>query len=255
MTSIDEQLSVLTTMRNYLTEKNLLDDGSTPVIQQRKSGRTFEFSDHLRAFVYSLMSSENKWEARVKPHLKDIDEAFFDYNVNQICKNDSDFFENKLKKIGCAPPPVHKQMQALHKNINILQALEKKYGSLDKWTQSDDGYFVAKQIFDSSSDYKMTSVGVSLACEYLRNVGIDLLKPDTHIRRFLFWRDWISKPTEREAIDWANNLSNHSTWLLSEADSVIWSFCRNNNGNEICSKNAPKCNMCPVSKNCKHNNI
>ena len=33
--------------------------------------------------------------------------------------------------------------------------------------------------------YKLHQVGEALAWEYIRNVGIDGAKPDTHIRRFL----------------------------------------------------------------------
>ena len=42
-----------------------------------------------------------------------------------------------------------------------------------------------KQLSNPSSENKMQQMGIPLICEYLKNVGYDVGKPDRHIRRIL----------------------------------------------------------------------
>ena len=76
-------------------------------------------------------------------------------------------------------------MKALADNIRIFEQLEKEYGSMDAFITSDAPEVIVKKLSQSNSPYKLHQVGEALVWEYIRNVGIDGAKPDTHIRRFL----------------------------------------------------------------------
>ena len=76
-------------------------------------------------------------------------------------------------------------MLSLHENIRTFEKIEKEYGSFDSFVLSDTINNIAIQLSTSNSRYKLKQIGFALALEYLRNVGLDVGKPDLHIRRIL----------------------------------------------------------------------
>lgn len=97
-------------------------------------------------------------------------------------------------------------------------------------------------------------MGVPLVCEYLRNVGFNLIKPDRHTKRILGSGCLaIGNRVELqdfETLDIAKEMEKNSTYKQFEIDFLLWHFCAKNYG-EICIKNSPKCNICPISVYCK----
>lgn len=97
----------------------------------------------------------------------------------------------------------------------------------------------------------MKQVGYALAFEYLRNVGIDAAKPDTHIIRILSkerlgYSDGI--PTNEQAIEIMESISKETGLSISYLDALLWNFCATGFGN-ICTKE-PKCNLCILNPYC-----
>jgi hypothetical protein len=99
----------------------------------------------------------------------------------------------------------------------------------------------------------MKMLGEALAWEYLRNVGIDGAKPDTHLRRFLgadrMGTGKHSPATACEVNAQVAILSEQTGLSKAEIDNLIWSFCADGFG-EICTA-TPHCNSCPISDWCK----
>lgn len=135
-------------------------------------------------------------------------------------------------------------MTGLKYNILILERLEEEYESLDNFVMSDDPIKIAKKI--SKGEYKLKGVGLALACEYLKGVGIDVIKPDIHICRILgrFGYSKTEKATEKEAIAIIDDMSREYNMPKMEIDTILWQYC-GNGYLEICDSN-PKCHKCKI---------
>ena len=247
--------------------KNLLDDilksmqdnnykivelETTTAINERKNGKVFSFNEHVEALIWSLLSNQRPWKG-ISDNKNNIRKIFHDFDYKYILNTDPDIFTSRLKQIKCGNRAIKKQMQSLNYNINVLLKIEAKYGTIDNYISSDEPHIIAKQI--SSGCYKLKQIGFPLAMEYLRNVGIDTIKPDVHICRILgsdrLGFSNCSNAKEKEAVEIIKKLSNNSNLSLSEIDYILWQSCADGYA-EICTKN-PKCKLCRASSYCHYN--
>jgi hypothetical protein len=111
---------------------------------------------------------------------------------------------------------------------------------------------IVEKLSKGASFYKLKMLGEALAWEYLRNVGIDGAKPDTHLRRFLgadrMGTGDHSPATISEVNEQITILSNQTGMSKIEVDNLIWSFCADGSG-EICTA-TPHCQDCPIADYC-----
>ena len=99
--------------------------------------------------------------------------------------------------------------------------------------------------------YKLKQIGFALALEYLRNVGLDVGKPDLHIRRILSIKrlgySKYEEVKEKEAVKIIDDITRESENSPMYIDLILWSFCSN-----ICGE-TPKCDICKIRESCKFN--
>lgn len=237
-------------------------------IDKRKSGGTFSINDHIRAMVYSMLSSGASWKrledgmdmesGKIIP----IDKMFCDYEVNQVLQFTPEKITDLLKEHHFASQYTSKQMQALLEvNIPKLIAIEEQYSSIDTYYQTYIENDISlkslvKSLSDSKSNNKMQQMDVALNCEYLRNVGYDISKPDRHIRRIL-GRNILGCSEKEivpvyEAFDIISEIATDMNKSSAEVDYILWSYCADGYG-EICTKKNPKCSKCVASERCEKN--
>lgn len=215
-------------MRYYLVEHGMkYNETIDNKVTARKNGRTYVFSEHLQAMVYSLLSAQRPWVEIVK-HLDEIDGIFFDYDAKKILKQTDTYFVDRIREIKCGNRNIHDRMKYLPDNIATLRSIEKEYGSLDDFVISDSAHEIVKTLTDYKSKYKLRNMGEALCWEYLRNVGIDGTKPDVHLRRFL-GSERMEKnnhmiATVSEVVDTVRRLSKESGLSMAAIDNIIWSF-------------------------------
>lgn len=233
---------------------------------QQAAGRgEFSTIDHIRAMVYSMLSSGIVW-GRVSPHidkatkqLAPIDEIFFQYDPERLLQCDPEGLTGEIKQLHCASQCTMKQMKALiHTNIPKLVQLEKRYGSENAFYQK---YINEESTLKSlvkaqsceNSDYKLAQMGEVLVAEYLKNVGYDIAKPDRHIRRILGSKALGCSTHEVvpvfEAFDIVAALVQERNRPAAEVDYILWAYCANGYG-EICTVKNPKCGICVTHNNC-----
>ena len=142
-------------------------------------------------------------------------------------------------------------MLSLHENIRTFEKIEKEYGSFDSFVLSDTINNIAIQLSTSNSRYKLKQIGFALALEYLRNVGLDVGKPDLHIRRILSIKrlgySKYEEVKEKEAVKIIDDITRESENSPMYIDLILWSFCSN-----ICGE-SPKCDICNIRESCKFN--
>lgn len=239
-------------MRDYLVEHGMkYDETIDNKVTARKDGKTYGFSEHLQAMVYSLLSAQRPW-AEVVKHLDEIDDIFFGYDAERILEQTDTYFVDRIREIKCGNRNIHDQMKYLPDNIATLRSIEAEYSSLDAFLISAPAHEIVKILTNYKSKYKLRNMGEALCWEYLRNVGIDGAKPDVHLRRFLGSKRMGTgnheTATVSEVIDTVRRLSKESGLSMAVIDNIIWSFCSEQYG-EICGV-SPKCTECPVKPYC-----
>lgn len=248
----DADNKYLDIIRNFLESKGLGYNSSlTLEIEKRKNGKKYLIQDHIRGLIYSLLTNQTKWY-RVEPHLPEIDKLFYNYDPDSILSQEPKYFYEGLFNLKCGNMSTKAQMESLGYNIKIFQRIEREHGSIDSFITSETADKIVQKLSNSSSPYKMKMLGEALAWEYLRNVGVDGAKPDTHMRRFLgadrMGTGKNSPATFNEVNDQVKSLSEQTGMLKVEIDNLIWSFCADGFG-EICTA-TPQCKICPIRDCC-----
>lgn len=237
---------ILSEIETMLHERHISFDNLTHLewIQQRSEGKCFSMSEHIRALIYSQLSNNRPW-MQIEANIDRIDEIFFHYDKERILNTSSDYFVEEIQSIKCGNRGIRKQMDALHNNIHKFERIEQEFGSLDHFVTSGTPIEIA-DLLANSLKYKLSTLGLALAMEYLRNVGIDATKPDTHIRRVLGSKrlGYSQKEIagEIEVIEIIDTISSETGYLPSRIDAILWLFCSDDNG-MICTEN-PHCDQC-----------
>ncbi|MTI70051.1 MAG: hypothetical protein FH751_07350 [Firmicutes bacterium] len=219
-------------------------------IELRNRGKKFSFNEHLEGLIFSLLSNQRPWEP-IRKNKEKIKEIFYNFNKEKILNTDKEVFVEKLKEIKCGNRAIKKQMESLNYNIGVLNRIEKDFDSLDKFVTNLSPHNIAKELA-SGDKYKLKQIGYALAFEYLRNVGIDAVKPDTHIIRILSNKRLgysSSTPTPEEAVEILEYISRETGFSLSYIDALLWNFCASGYG-DICTKE-PKCKICKLDSYCE----
>ena len=222
-------------------------------MKERNNGKQFSLNDHVRALIYSLLSNQRRW-TDLEQKLKDVDDIFFNYDAEEIQKKPSEYFYQKITDIKAGNRQIKKQLEGLSYNIDIFKKIELEFGTIDKFVLDNNPTEVVKLISQSKSKYKLKQVGVALAWEYVRNVGVDGAKPDIHLRRFLgSGRMGISKKTvasEKEVSEQVEKMSADTGLSRTAIDAIIWQYCSKGNA-EICGE-TPQCGRCCCRDECKY---
>lgn len=109
----------------------------------------------------------------------------------------------------------------------------------------------------AAGPHKLYGIGPALAWEYLRNVGIDGVKPDIHVCRFLGANRMGESEQEQagvsEAVAIVRKMSEQLHLPMVEIASILWSYCASHYG-EICTA-TPHCDACVVRKFCTRKEV
>jgi len=235
-------------------------------IDRQRAGGTFSTGDHIRAMVYSMLSSGIVWD-RVASQINEatkrltaIDEIFLQYDPERLLRCEAEKLSDEVQKLRCASQYTAKQTQALiQDNIPKLLGFESQYGSVDAFYQkyiTGDSTLktLVKALSAPHSEHKLAQMGEALVAEYLKNVGYDIAKPDRHIRRIL-GANALGCSTHEiapifETFDIVAAIGKELDRPTAEVDYILWSYCANGYG-EICTAKNPKCDICVAEKCCR----
>lgn len=241
-------------IRDFLDSKGLRYESIiNNEIKERKEGKKYSIREHIRALVYAMLTNQTKWY-RIEPQLAKIDELFFNYNPAALKSTSGEYFANKLFELKCGNISTMSQMKALSHNINVLESIEREYGSVDKFVLSAPAYEIVQKLSSKDSGFKLKMLGEALTWEYLRNVGIDGAKPDVHLCRFFsgsrMGKGNHTPATPKEVYYSVLELSNITNLSMTEIDNYIWSYCADGYG-EVCTSE-PRCSICVVKQHCNY---
>ena len=245
-------VNILLKVKEYLKVTGIADiDGETTKMDLRKAGKEFSAAEHLQGMIYSFLSAQTVWD-NIEKNFKNIDELFFQYDLNKIKAQDYKYFVTGLQKIGCGSRLTNNQMKALPENIATIERIVREYGSMDNFVTSRPQWEIVKLLSTSGSKYKIKQFGPALTWEYLRNVGVDGAKPDVHMKRILgAGRLGVSEnivATDDEVLNAVEELSKKTGLWMAQIDYLFWAYCATDKG-EICTAH-PNCSHCVIKEYC-----
>ncbi|MGN0032107.1 MAG: hypothetical protein ACI37Q_09145 [Candidatus Gastranaerophilaceae bacterium] len=248
--------------KDYVQMFNILDEYLKDKVQEidltileavnaHKNGKNFSFEEHLKGFIYAQLSALVSWK-KIKDNQSKLDEIFCNFDRLQLKQKSAEDLINEITAIKCHNPYTTKnQMRSLKANIETFEKIEQDFGSLEKFITHSTPSNIIKLLADSNSTYKLKYAGVALVCEYLRNVGIDIIKPDVHIKRIASTErlNLVTTKNDYKIIDEFQKLAHEIGISQVKMDYLLWNYCSKGFA-EVCTA-TPKCNICVIKNYCK----
>ena len=237
---------------NYLKDRvQDIDISILEAVEARKNGKVFSFKEHLKGFIYAQLSALVSWK-RIKDSQQELNIVFCGFEKDKLKEKAPEKLIDEIRTLKCYSPYTTKnQINSLKANIETFEKIEQEYSSLDKFITHSTPSNIIKLLADSNSTYKLKYAGVAIICEYVRNVGIDIIKPDVHIKRIAA-ADRLKLVTAKsyyKIIEEFRKLSNEIGMSQVKMDYLLWNYCAKGYG-EICTA-TPKCDECVIKEYCK----
>lgn len=232
-------------------ERHIDELGQVAASKLRLSGKPFAFEQHLRGLILAQLSHQRPW-AGIQANLGALDKVFCDYDRSRLRAIDPKELQGRVQELRCGNRAIARQMAALAMNIETLESIESTHGSLDAFVVSASPDRIARKLSDPGP-YTIRQLGVALALEYLRNVGVRAVKPDVHIRRFLGPERLgltAKHPSEDEAYRALEAIAEATDLNATYLDNLLWIFCASKYG-AICGAR-PRCEVCHLSARCNY---
>ncbi len=139
--------------------------------EKRLHGQEFTLRDHIRGMVLAMLSNQRPWQP-IGMNLDYIDGLFHQYDPEYIITTDPEIFRAGIQEYALGNRNIAAQMRSLSENVQTMHRIIGNYGSMDAFVTHVAPFEVARIISDPASGYKLNRIGIALALEYLRNVGI-----------------------------------------------------------------------------------
>lgn len=248
--------------KDYIQMFNILEEYLKDIVQgidltileavnARKNDKIFSFEEHLRGFIYAQLSAMVSWK-KIKENQSRLDEIFCNFDRMQLKEKSAEDLINEITEIKCHNPYTTKnQMRSLKANIETFEKIEQEYGSLEIFITHSAPSNIIKLLADSNSTYKLKYAGIALVCEYIRNVGIDIIKPDVYIKRIASTErlNLITAKNDYKIIDEFQKLAEEIGISQVKMDYLLWNYCSKGYG-EVCTA-TPKCDECVIKEYCQ----
>ena len=210
--------------------------------QQNQSNLTIK--DHIEAMVFALLSKNRS----------ELNEIFNYYDAKYLKNEESDTLIKKIKNIKCGNRQIKKQMDNLKHNIEVLERINTdEQGGINNYYANTNKVDLVEELSSSEGKYKLKYMGKALVCEYLKSVGVDVIKPDIHVCRILgrLCNENCKALNENEALMVCEEISKKLKCSNAEVDTILWQYCADGKFN-YCTKDDPKCDKCKARDLCHY---
>ena len=206
--------------------------------------------DHVRAMIYAELSNNRPWE-RIQENIDNgnIPAIFFDFDIVRLKNVNPDQLVQDLRAISCGNRQIRQQMNTLKMNIEVLERIDRDHGGIYNYYSTKTAHDLVKELSIFYSKNKLKYMGVPLVCEYLKAVGIGVVKPDVHLRRIIGRLGYSSqKPADEwETIKICDEIAAVYHLPHHAVDSILWQYCADGKF-AVCGA-TPDCKKCGVT-NC-----
>jgi len=180
----------------------------------------------------------------------DIKNAFLDFNVSRVAQFSEDDFAALLNNQRIIRH--QRKLRDCISNAQIMITISEEYGSFGEFLdEQKDNFDYLKQAL-----MQFGSVGKALVYDFLKDIGMDFIKPDVHVMRVLYRLDLISADDAfYEALTVAEEFKQATNERLSVIDSLFWMYGGGGNNHlqkAVCGKIDPLCEECPLTNYCSY---
>jgi endonuclease III len=198
--------------------------------------------------LLAQLSANRPWKP-IQRNLDRLARVFGNYEPDFLMAAAPGDLADAVKSLKCGNRQIVRQMGALADNIRTMQRID-----IEDFVVTMPPIEIAKLLSEPGA-YKLKYIGFALACEYLRNVGVDFAKPDVHINRIIGPRRLALAPTEneRDVLEAMSRLAEGSRHCLTYIDNLIWLYCADGYG-AICNAN-PSCGICGLAACCNQDRM
>lgn len=238
----EKLLNIYTLMKKRLLEE----DASYEDLLQRRRKNTFEVnrvngdSFFFRKMCMCIFASGFK-SAIVREKWESLSEDFCGFDIETVASYDESMIEHRWAIDNKS------KIRAVISNAKRLQGIMCEYGSFVHYIDSfkDDVEGLAEDL------KKFSYVGEINVWDFLKDIGIDAVKPDLHVRRILARlgltsSEEVSEQTLREVREVTRKMAEVTGERSSVIDAVIWSYGER----DLCGT-TPKCFECYLINFCK----
>ncbi len=213
-------------------------------------------TDHVKGMVYALLSNNRPWDT-IAQNTDELNHIFSDFDVDELKTANPTKLVAQITapKLHCGNRQIKKQMNCLKENIETLEKIDSEQGGIDHYFISTRCKELVRVLSQSNSPYKLKWMGAALVCEYIKGVGVEVVKPDVHLRRLLGRLGYSKKnpASEWEVIDICKEIGEEYGMCQALVDTILWQYCvtnkdKNNKttGFGVCTAKNPKCDICGV---------
>lgn len=232
-------------------ERTIDSFGQVEASRKRLRGEPFELRDHVRGLLLALLSNQRPW-GPIAERLPELREIFLDYDPQRLEQADPDDLLAKILAVRCGNRAIKKQLGSLRGNIARLREIAARHGSLDAFVTSGSAEQIATRLSKPNGPEKIQQLGLTLAMEYLRNVGIRATKPDLHIVRIcgaerLGW--FPPKCSPEAAARIFHEMVAHAKEDPVRLDNLLWLLGAKDYA-AVCGA-TPRCDVCELTSFCK----
>lgn len=251
MKMINKELEIISLVENHHSMRGF-------AYQPPKPTTNFTTKQHIAAMMGAFLSNQRPWK-KIADNWNNIESIFFGFDAIKILSIiDSlgyKYFVDEICKISCGNRGIDFQMKNLKHNINLLQEFEIQNGTIDTYYRKFATKDLVHNLSNWNSENKIIGMGVALLCEYLKRVGIDVAKPDVHIKR-IFGAGRLGYSDKKDAsndevFDIMDLFNKNTKKPRAYIDVLLWHYCANGYGN-ICTAK-PKCQDCLLLEHCNMN--
>ena len=198
---------------------------------------------HVSGYRVSIL--RNRWD--------DIKKAFSNYDVYKVSR----YTDRDFKKMMQNPKLIknERKLRACIENAKIMKDISEKYGSFGEYLERNKTNL--KKLKEDLIK-KFHYLGNVLVLEYLKEIGIDSIKPDVHVVRVMYRlclidSEKMSPENIDKVIEVASKMSQSTKEKLSVIDAIFWMYGGSGDNHvkkAMCSKNKPLCRECPLMEYC-----
>lgn len=241
-----QQLIDTMNLASYDYEKEIIEvENRRKALSFANCNSSLKLSEHVKTMIYAQLSNNRPWEPIAQNTTK-IDTIFFDYDIDSLKKAIPNELVDKIKSIRCGNRQIAKQMCYLKRNIEVLEKIEQENGSIDNYYRNTPLVDIVKSLSLDNGKYKLKTMGIPLVCEYLKGVGVDVIKPDSLLCRLVGRLGYAKKvpATAWEAIEICQEIGKEHNLSQPMVDTILWQYCAKDKF-EVCTA-TPKCHKCKV---------
>ncbi len=243
-----EILQIIDTMENAGYDYKSEIAGIQTAIVTLRSGVSLGLNAHVKAMILSLLSNEGGWEVKIQPKLTQIENVFCGYDRSKIkAKSEQEMLEEILT-LRAGNRQIKRQIESIKDNIATLERIDRDFGGIDNYYSVVDKYDLIDMLSKGTSNYKLKTMGVALVCEYLKGVGVKVIKPDRHVCRILGRLNYSKHcpAGEIESLRICDQIATEMNLSHAMVDTILWQYCADHKF-EVCV-DKPKCAQCGVYK-------